>query len=103
MIILSIKNIRLVLRLISVVFILGILSGVFLKNFSIALAFSILWGILKCLVLYLEYNILLVTIYINKKSSNFFKADSETINNINDMFDSMNWIQKKLYNTIKYN
>lgn len=103
MIILSIKNIRLVLRLISVVFILGILSGVFLKNFSIALAFSILWVILKCLVLYLEYNILLVTIYINKKSSNFFKADSETINNINDMFDSMNWIQKKLYNTIKYN
>lgn len=103
MIILSIKNIRLVLRLISVVFILGILSGVFLKNFSIALAISILWGILKCLVLYLEYNILLVTIYINKKSSNFFKADSETINNINDMFNSMNWIQKKLYNIIKYN
>lgn len=103
MIILSIKNIRLVLRLISVVFILGILSGVFLKNFSIALTFSILWGILKCLVLYLEYNILLVTIYINKKSSNFFKADSETINNINDMFNSMNWIQKKLYNIIKYN
>lgn len=103
MIILSIKNIRLVLRLISIVFIIGILSGVFLKNSSIALAFSMLWVILKCLVLYLEYNILLVTIYINKKSSNFFKADSETINNINDMFDSMNWIQKKLYNIIKYN
>lgn len=103
MIILSIKNIRLVLRLISIVFIIGILSGVFLKNSSIALAFSTLWVILKCLVLYLEYNILLVTIYINKKSSNFFKADSETINNINDMFDSMNWIQKKLYNIIKYN